>query len=531
MKSGIDFKTFLMSFISTSVGSLPFVFLLSFFILPKFYEITFEGKQHSTSVAVESVFKILHYYNEKVNTGQLDLTSAQNEAKNLIATLRYNGSEYFWIHSKNLVMIMHPTNPKLDGQDLSNYKDPNGVKLFKEMVDVVATSSDKQGYVNYMWPKPGSDQPVQKSSFVKEFEPWGWIIGNGVYMDSVESSYHKIRNESLFYYLISFIWLVASGIFTAFHTFKTKVKPVQIAINSLLNEANSLSGSQKEMKQSSEKLQQSSRRQQESIAQISTATNEINQMMKRSEDIINDSVKLANNTRQSSEHGISSMREVEGDLIEIEVTSKQVTSIIDETNEDIEKFAEVMRLIVEKTKMINDIVFQTKLLSFNASVEAARAGDYGKGFSVVAEEIASLASRSGQSAKEIEEILSKSNILIHTVVKKLKENSTHAKSRTNEATAKIQKSSSNCLNILENVLDKATMTQKLNSEMLLAFNEQMKGVDEILRGINSIDSETEENMSNANKTTEISNVISINSSNLNDIVQTLQDSRQMKKVA
>ena len=67
-----------------------------------------------------------------------------------------------------------------------------------------------------------------------------------------------------------------------------------------------------------------------------------------------------------------------------------------------------IKSIEEKTKVINDIVFQTKLLSFNASVEAARAGEQGKGFAVVAEEVGNLATMSGTSAEEISKLLESS---------------------------------------------------------------------------------------------------------------------------
>jgi methyl-accepting chemotaxis protein len=74
---------------------------------------------------------------------------------------------------------------------------------------------------------------------------------------------------------------------------------------------------------------------------------------------------------------------------------------INYSNEQMSEIVKVIQEIETKTKVINDIVFQTKLLSFNASVEAARAGEQGKGFAVVAEEVGNLAQMSGNAAKEI----------------------------------------------------------------------------------------------------------------------------------
>lgn len=80
-------------------------------------------------------------------------------------------------------MVMHPIKPALDGKDLSGFKDPNGKKLFVEMVKVCQAGGE--GMVDYYWPKPGKEEPVAKVSYVKLFRPWGWIIGTGIYIDDV----------------------------------------------------------------------------------------------------------------------------------------------------------------------------------------------------------------------------------------------------------------------------------------------------------------------------------------------------------
>ncbi|MDP2256531.1 MAG: cache domain-containing protein, partial [Polaromonas sp.] len=103
-----------------------------------------------------------------------------------IRGLRYSGTEYFWINDMQPRMLMHPINPALEGKDLSGNKDPTGKHLFVEFVTTVKASG--AGFVPYMWAKPGNDQPVPKVSYVKGFAPWGWIIGSGVYVDTVEAA-------------------------------------------------------------------------------------------------------------------------------------------------------------------------------------------------------------------------------------------------------------------------------------------------------------------------------------------------------
>ena len=87
----------------------------------------------------------------------------------MVRDLRYAGQEYFWINDLQPRMIMHPANPKLDGQDLSGIKDPTGKPLFNEFVRIAR--SQGAGSVDYYWPKPGASEPVAKVSYIQLFEP------------------------------------------------------------------------------------------------------------------------------------------------------------------------------------------------------------------------------------------------------------------------------------------------------------------------------------------------------------------------
>lgn len=105
----------------------------------------------------------------------------------LIEKMRFGQDGYIWINDVAPKMILHPFKPEMNGQDLSGFVDPNGKKLFVEMVAVC--KSKGAGTVNYMWPKPGSKEPVEKISYVRIFEPWGWILGTGVYLEMAEDRF------------------------------------------------------------------------------------------------------------------------------------------------------------------------------------------------------------------------------------------------------------------------------------------------------------------------------------------------------
>ncbi len=142
---------------------------------------TYEGELQSVvNLAFSSIQAI---YDE---AGQTDGWK-KDQAMKIIKNMRYAGDNYLWINDMKPTMVMHPMKPAMDGTDLSTYKDPNGKLLFNEMVKVC--EKDGQGFVDYMWPKPGKDKPVPKLSYVRLFKPWNWVIGTGVYLETAEKYY------------------------------------------------------------------------------------------------------------------------------------------------------------------------------------------------------------------------------------------------------------------------------------------------------------------------------------------------------
>ncbi|MBU1612443.1 MAG: cache domain-containing protein, partial [Proteobacteria bacterium] len=135
-----------------------------------------------------SYVKLVKELNWIIGTGAWieDITEAMKlEALDQVSKLRLEDGNYFWINDMQPAMVMHPIKPELNGQDLTTFKDPKGTFLFNEMVKVC--SANGQGFVEYWWGKPGvKDVLFPKTSFVRLFEPWGWVIGMGVYMDDVD---------------------------------------------------------------------------------------------------------------------------------------------------------------------------------------------------------------------------------------------------------------------------------------------------------------------------------------------------------
>jgi methyl-accepting chemotaxis protein len=138
----------------------------------------------------DSATAIAASYEKQERAGQLSRNDAQRLAAQAIGAIRYLGEEYVWINDMHPTMVMHPIKPELNGKDLSGMADPAGKHLFVAFADTVRAKG--AGMVDYLWPRPGSEQPAPKLSYVRGFEPWGWVIGTGVYVDDLAAERRRI---------------------------------------------------------------------------------------------------------------------------------------------------------------------------------------------------------------------------------------------------------------------------------------------------------------------------------------------------
>ncbi len=171
---------------------------------------TLADRKAKVRATVEIASALLASHEEQVKAGTTTRAAAQAAAKDQLRALRYEGSEYFWVNDLEPRMVMHPLKPALDGKDLSSYADPDGKRLFVEAVRTVRAGPERAGFLAYRWAKPGHDAPVPKISYVALFEPWGWVVGSGLYLDDLSSELSRERWKAL-----AFSALVAALIWAA----------------------------------------------------------------------------------------------------------------------------------------------------------------------------------------------------------------------------------------------------------------------------------------------------------------------------
>ncbi len=178
------------------------------YILGNFNEIKTENLKVTTDLAHSLIMK----YVEQERNGEIQIQEAKQSAIESVRAMRYREDDYLWINNMTPKMIMHPMDPNLDGRDLSDYMDKNGKKLFAKMVEVVEDEGD--GEVSYMWPKPGSDEPSEKISYVRRVDHWDWIVGTGLYVDDVGVVTRLITKTRITVLIILAFTLLISIIYT-----------------------------------------------------------------------------------------------------------------------------------------------------------------------------------------------------------------------------------------------------------------------------------------------------------------------------
>jgi len=383
-------------------------------------EQTMQGRQDDTRHAVEVAYGVLEWAHTLETSGQMSREQAQQLAKKAVSKLRYNGSEYFWINDMRPYVVMHPIKPELDGKDASGNKDPNGKALFVAFVDKVRTQ--QQGFVDYQWPKPGQQAPVDKLSFVKGFAPWGWVIGSGIYIDDVQ---RETRNYLMRYALVLTLTTVAMLLLSGSIT-RSIVQGLKQAVEmARAIAAGNITGCCQHKKSDdevgellqvmdtmSQNLRQMVGVVQEASSNMQTAAGEIaagnTDLSERTEQTslslqqTLDSVRHINDSASRNAHSAHQAASLSREAAETAVLGNAVVSQVVQTMDQI---ASSSSRIADITGVIDGIAFQTNILALNAAVEAARAGEQGRGFAVVASEVRALAQRSATAAREIKDLI------------------------------------------------------------------------------------------------------------------------------
>jgi methyl-accepting chemotaxis protein len=436
----LSFLTLLVLVLATMLGLVPFI-----------RELIMKEKQATVSNLVQVAISVVASYEKQVKAGTLSKEEAQKQAAAQIAALRYNEKDYLWINDLTPRMIMHPTKPQLNGQDLTDNKDPNGKFLFREMVQI--SKSKGKGFVEYAWAKPGDSKPVPKISYVELYPSWGWIIGTGVYIDDVDSQMHK----TLLWIGIALVILTALANLFAFFiarsitvptsvlvkqsaqvadgeldvqivssstdeigqlasSFKTMTENLRITIMDIIRGVTELTTASHALAAVSKQISSSARDTADKSSAVAAATEEMSTNVQSVAAAMEQSSCNVNMVASASEEMTSTINEIAQNAEKARAISEEAVSQSRLTSEKMTALGESAIKIGKVTETITEISEQTNLLALNATIEAARAGEAGKGFAVVANEIKELARQTAAATVDIKNQISEMQSTTSTTV-------------------------------------------------------------------------------------------------------------------
>jgi len=429
--------------------------------------------QDKVSQITELVSNLVSSYDNEVKSNKLTLADAQKLAIEKIASIKYDGANYVWINNYAGDMLYHPT---LKGNH-ADLVDKNGKKF---LIEGINTAKDKgSAVIDYYWNKKGEDPSklYPKISFFRNFPDWGWVICTGIYVDDVDSAVLKTFLQILFFNIIV---MVAILVVVSLTIIKDIVTSMESVARDLDESSREVSTASSELDAASQKLAEGTTEQAASIQETSSTLEETASMVKQNRENTQQAAVLA---RQSKEYASKSNTEMQNMMTAMDDLKKSS--------------AEISKII----KVIDEIAFQTNILSLNAAVEAARAGDAGKGFAVVAEEVRSLAQRSAQAAKDTTVII-ESNI-------DLSENGATMAKDVQKSISEIDAQSKKVSDLLE--------------EIAVATDEQAQGVDQINKAISQMEIVLSSNAQTAEESSSASKALYAQTLTMKDIISDLNE--------
>ncbi|NMO22575.1 HAMP domain-containing protein [Pyxidicoccus fallax] len=421
------------------ISGAPLLLLFPLYLLPTIRAQLIEAQHRGLKQTVESATSILTAYEARVRAGELSKEQAQAQAAATIGRMQFDGTNgYFWILDYQTRLVVHPLFPNSAGRDVSDVElTGNSRRIFKEMVDGSKATGEVR--LSYATQKLGSDEEVRdKLTYVRRFEPWGWIVGSGIYLEDVAGELAAVERQILWVLALTVVLTAAVGGIISLRIIRpvrqlaeaarrvssgdlsVSVEPrggdevaqltrdfntMVSGIQGMLTEVQQVSGSTAtaadEIRQAAEALKASSKAQSDQLTQMTGAVREMDQALALNTRSARSTVEVAADNGRAAREG--------GEVVQLTAAKIQdIVRVVEQSTGTVQRLASTSRTVQEMLQLIRDISDQTHMLAISTAIEAARAGTQGKGFAVVGAEVRKLAERSREAVLRIEALTQQS---------------------------------------------------------------------------------------------------------------------------
>lgn len=475
----------------------------------------------------------------------------EQDAKDALRDLTFGEDGYYFIYDTNGISVFHALlGDAIEGQTKIGMTDPNGKKI---VVGLLEQARKGGGSFTYHFQKPNTTGLVEKIGYAAMIPGTNWMIGTGTYMDDIEAELVKYQSTmerhlsekmtTLVLISLLLLGLAAAG---ALYASNNMLKPIKRMVQSLDDIAKGEGDltrrleidTHDEIGQLGESFNVFVSKLHSIIAgvvdvtsDVKTASSDINtqtlliedKLLKHNHetDLVATAItemsatshEVAQNTTQVAVSTQAATKEVANAQDCVDVSLSEVSNLMGEINqaaEQVNSLSEQSKKINSVLSVIGGIAEQTNLLALNAAIEAARAGEQGRGFAVVADEVRSLASRTQDSTLEINEMLSELHNLVTAAVDAM-----HASQQSCNRSVESSRAISESLGA---VTTSVTTINDMSTQIATAATEQSSVTEEINRNVYAIQEIVNELTQSSKTTSSVSKHLAGRGENLGDLV-------------